>query len=132
MIFYLTPALLFGEKYGVQHVDPDLKITSVLIVVSPLNALITNQINRLKLHGIKATVLDVKSSMSVILHGDSGASSEDLSQGEDKYKEADAVCDFLFGDRKKLEGGQYNIVFARSEVLVSSKSGQKRMQSKPY
>ncbi|XP_028413525.1 uncharacterized protein LOC114536362 [Dendronephthya gigantea] len=127
------PALLFGEKYGVEHVDHDVNITSVVIVVSPLNALITNQVNRLKLHGIEAAVLDIKSSVAVnALGGDSGASSKDLSEDEDKNTDTDAVCDLLFSDRKKLGKGQYNIVFAHPEVLVSSKYGRKLMQSKTY
>ena len=71
LCIYLTPALLFDKKYRVQHVGFDVKITSVVIVVSPLNAFTSNQVNRLKLQGIEAAVLDVKSSVSVALHGDS-------------------------------------------------------------
>jgi superfamily II DNA helicase RecQ len=54
LVFYLTPALLFAKKSCVLNLAG-----KIVIVVSPSNALIENQINRLSLHGI-----DVKCSTS--------------------------------------------------------------------
>ena len=64
LIFHVLPGLLFAK----QKLDIDLSlrnvdvsaITAVIIVVSPLNALISNQISRLDLSGIRASVLGVK------------------------------------------------------------------------
>ena len=61
LIYYLTSALLFAKKNGAKDVDSDSKITSIVIVISPLNALIKNQNDRFSLNGIEAAVLDVKS-----------------------------------------------------------------------
>ena len=70
LIYYLAPALLFAKKNGAKDVNPDGKITSIVIVISSLNALIKNQIDRLSLNEIKAAVLDVKSSASITCHDD--------------------------------------------------------------
>ena len=121
LIYYLAPALLFAKKNGAKDVNPDGKITSIVIVISPLNALIKNQIDRLSLNGIEAAVLDVKSSASIICHDD----------GDFPEEEA-VVWGFQFGTREKLEKGYYNIVFAHPEFIISSKDGRKLMQSKPY
>ena len=40
LIFHLLPALLYAKKYGVPK-DTE-NISSIIVVVSPLNALITN------------------------------------------------------------------------------------------
>jgi superfamily II DNA helicase RecQ len=128
LVFYLTPALLFAKKSGVLNLAA--KITSIVIVVSPLNALIKNQINRLSLHGIEAAALDVKCSTS-------SSSRDFISEGDEagdahSEDETEDFCDFQLGDKEKFEKGDYNIVFAHPEFLVSSTYGRKLMQSKPY
>lgn len=115
LVFHLLPALLFAKKYGILR---NTAITSVIIVVSPLNALIANQISRLSLSGIRASVLDVKYS-------------EPENFG-DEEKEPELVCDLHLCDKMKLESGFYNIVFAHPESLVSCKYGLSLMRSKPY
>ena len=70
LIYYLALALLFAKTNGAKDVNPDGKITSIVIVMSPLNALIKNQIDQLSLNGIEAAVLGVKSSALIISHGD--------------------------------------------------------------
>ena len=57
LIFCLIPALLFAKKFGVQN---DGDISSIVIVISPLNALISDQISRLNKGVIRASALDVK------------------------------------------------------------------------
>ncbi|XP_028414051.1 uncharacterized protein LOC114537113 [Dendronephthya gigantea] len=113
LIFYLLPALLYAKKHGVSK--SEINITSIIVVVSPLNALIANQILRLASSGIRATVVDVRSSIEV----------------EEEDKEI-LACDLRLSDKAKLEIGHYNIVFAHPETFVSCAYGRKLMQSEPY
>ena len=77
LIFCLIPALIFAKKNGVKCTG---SVSSIVIVVLPLNALIANQISRLSSGGIRASVLDVKSSRNVNVDG----------------SEPDTICDFTF------------------------------------
>lgn len=58
LIYCLIPALLFTKKNGAKCTGD---ISSIVIIVLPLNALIENQISRLSSSGIWASVLGVKS-----------------------------------------------------------------------
>ena len=118
LIFYLLPALLYAKKHGVPKRREQVNISSIIVVVSPLNALMTNQISRLDSSGIRATVLDVRSS--------------EVEEEENDPELEAVVCDFHLSDKAKLEIGHYNIVFAHPEALVSCAYGRKLMQSKPY
>lgn len=113
LIFCLIPALIFAKKNGVKC---SRRISTIVIVVSPLNALIENQISRLCDSGIRATALDVKSSR----------------QDDNDESEDESICDFSMSDKEKLETGCYNIVFAHPESLVSCVYGRKLMRTKPY
>ena len=112
----VAPYLL--KRMESKMLNPDGKITSVVIVISPLNDLIKNQIDRLSLNGTEAAVLDVKSSASIIGHDDGNFPEEEA-----------VVWEFQFGTIEKLEKVHYNIVFAHSEFIISSKDGRKLMQS---
>ena len=63
LAFQLLPGLMFA-KDNLEDVclwEKDIsEATTVIIVVSPLNALISNQISRLSSSGIRASVLGVK------------------------------------------------------------------------
>ena len=74
-----------------------------MIVVSPLNALIENQISRLSSSGIRASASDVQSSRN-----------DDVGDSE-----SESICDLTLCDKEKFETGYYNIVFAHPESLVS-------------
>ena len=121
LIFYLLPALLFAAKNGVakctEHID------SITVVVSPLNALMKDQISRLNAGIIRASVLDVRN-----------VSAEDFEDVEDEHDgiRSDVVCDFPVSDKVKLEEGYYNIVFAHPESLVSCLYGRRLMRSNVY
>ena len=113
LIFCLIPALIFAKKNGVKC---SRRISTIVIVVSPLNALIENQISRLCDSGIRATALDVKS----------------CRQDDNDESEDESLCDFSMSDKEKLETGCYYIVFAHPESLVSCVYGRKLMRTKPY
>ena len=63
LIFHLLPALLYSKKHGASKFN--VYISSIIVVVSPLNSLIANQILRLESSGIRATAVDVRSSVEV-------------------------------------------------------------------
>ena len=113
LIFCLIPALLFAKKNGVKYTGG---ISSIVIVVSPLNALIENLILRLSSSGIRASVLGVKS-----------VTKDDIDDSEQE-----SICDFNLIDKEKLEAGYYNIVFAHPESFVLCTYGRKLMQTTPY
>jgi superfamily II DNA or RNA helicase len=58
LIFHLLPALLYAKKDGISKGPTN--ILSIVVVVSPLNALIMNQISKLDASGVRASALDVK------------------------------------------------------------------------
>jgi ATP-dependent DNA helicase RecQ len=58
LIFHLLPALLYAKKNGISKGPTN--ILSIVVVVSPLNALIMNQISKLDASGVRASALDVK------------------------------------------------------------------------
>ena len=92
--------LLMNETFR----DVDMStVTAIVIVVSPLNALINNQISRLGLSGIRASVLGVK-----------------MSQDEE-FDTFD--CDFRLCDEEKLRAGHYDIIFAHPESFISCMNG---------
>ena len=113
LIFHLLPALFYAKKNGFSK--GLVNISSIIVVVSPLNALITNQISKLNTSGIRASALDVK------------RLSDEQEDNDDEYD-----CDFQLCDKLELETGHYNIVFAHPESLVSCAEGRKLMHSKPY
>ena len=102
LIFCLLPALLFAKKNGWKC--PFTKISSIIIVVSPLNALIANQISRLNSGINQAAALDVNYT----------AKDRDEDDTEDEL-----VCSFALSDRAKLEQVWYNNLFAHPESLIS-------------
>jgi superfamily II DNA helicase RecQ len=96
LIFHLVPALLFAkEKYlidrGLCLLDLDISVaTTIVIVVSPLNALISNQIARLGSSGLRASVPGVTNTVA---------------------DDVDALdCDFRLCEEEKLRGYYYHIV----------------------
>ena len=68
LIFHLLPGFFFAKEMLLMNKtfwDVDMSaVTAIVIAVSPLNALIGNQISRLGLNGIGASVLGVKISQS--------------------------------------------------------------------
>ena len=104
IVFHLLPSL-FLEKMCRSRAAP----SPVVIVVSPLNALIKDQIRRLREGNVKATVLNVTKKNS----GDLELDSSDANPSE-------------------LRQAKYEIVFAHPEAFLSCKKGIEILQSEPY
>ena len=100
---------------------------SIVIVVSPLNSLMSDQISRLRMSGIRASVIDVKTM---------GKGNIELDDHDgDEMQEAGNIeveIDFRLCEERQLRNGSYHIVFAHPETLVSSKYGRELLQSVTY
>ena len=109
LIFDLLPSLFF-EKLNSQRLVPSSSFRPVVIVVSPLNALIKDQIRRSSEGSFKATCLNAK------MKSDSHDLGLDASDA--KYT--------------PLKEAKYVMVFTHSEAFVSCKDGMELFQSPPY
>ena len=98
-------------------------VNAIVIVVSPLSSLMSDQISRLRMSGIQASVICVKD-----LRGEKMA---DCSDGniDDGF---DVDLDFCLCQEKKLRGCDYQIVFTHPESLISSKYGRELLLSEKY
>ncbi len=83
--------------------------------MSPLNSLINDQISRLGMSGIRASIINVKESR------------RDQIADEIRINIDLCVC-----DEQKLQNGLYNIVFAHPESFISCKYGRESLVSEMY
>lgn len=124
LIFHLIPSLMFARSrlsWRSLQQTTFTDVSSIVIVVCPLNALIKNQIFRLRSSGVQA------SAISVNYGHDSAEELELYDQDQsDRYE-----CEF-YGEKEKLIKGEYCIVFAHPECFISTKFGRGLMMSKPY
>ena len=134
LIFHLLPMLLFAKLKWRGNLLSQWKskglctatVDSIVIVVSPLNSLMTNQISRLGLSGIRASAINVKQASSTTTI-DETADADDI---RDDIGLVD--IDFLLCEKEKLRDGYYHIVFAHPETLISSKYGRDLLLSDKY
>jgi superfamily II DNA helicase RecQ len=131
LIFHLLPMLIFAkyklrsDVLGWRSKAISTVVNTIVIVVSPLNSLMSDQISRLNMSGIQASVIGVKES-----RGDENmANSFDKNYMDDEFN---VDVDFRFCQEKKLRDGQYHIVFAYPESLISSKYGRELLLSEKY
>ena len=133
LIFHLLPGLLFAKDKLKLNIDflvgwksrGITAVTSIVIVVSPLNSLIVNQIERLSLSGIRASVLSVKEKPE--------EQEDNVSQYQDEDDDGKRFeCDFGLCEEQKLRNGRYHIVFSHPETFISSEYGRKLLLTKVY
>ena len=103
LIFHLLPSLFYDKLTSASNKR------AVVIVVSPLNALIENQIKKSYQGNIKAGILNVKK----------GKDDEDL-----RLK--------LVGTDLLLRDAMYDIIYRHPEAFLSCKEGMELLQSVPY
>ena len=134
LIFHLLPMLLFakhklhsdvfgGWKSNLESISTAV-VDSIVIVVSPLNSLMRDQISRLQMSGIEASVIGVKE----LRRQQMASSSDDEDIGDD----FDLDINFCSCQEKKLRDGDYQIVFAHPESLISTKYGRNLLLSAKY
>jgi superfamily II DNA helicase RecQ len=121
LVFHLLPMLLFVRGRICSWKSKDIAATtvsSIVMVVSPLNSLISDQVARLYASGIRASVIDV-----ITRQHQSNVDSEENIEHD---------VDFRLCDAAKLRAGHYHLVFAHPESLISTKYGRELLLSKNY
>ena len=131
LIFHLLPLLLYAKfklrsdfLCNVKHVSA-AAVNSIVVVVSPLNALMSDQIQRLRMSGIRASVIKARGSEKNEL-------ADDIELEENINDEEQVDIDFWLCEEIKLRNGHYHIVFAHPESLISSNYGRKLLLSELY
>ena len=124
LIFHLIPCLMFARNNKQDDLIVRWKalgitakeVSSIIIVISPLNALIQDQISRLGLSGLRASAISVK----------------DVKNPVEENVDSSYDCDFRLCEKDQLESGQYHIVFAHPESLISTRFGRSLILSEVY
>ena len=136
LIFHLLPMLLFAKyklRRDLLHAwrsksFSTVAVNSIVIVVSPLNSLISDQISRLQTRGIRASIVNVSNEPKP----EFGSDEELDDTGYDTDSDMNAKIDFGLCEEQKLRAGHYQIIFAHPEAVVSSKYGRELLLSKTY
>ena len=130
LIFHLLPMMLFAKfklrAEQFQHGYSAALVDAIAIVVSPLNSLMNDQISKLRMSGIRASILNVK------VKGSRRAENDNEHEWADEEDNMDVDIDFRQCEEKRLRDGHYHIVFAHPETLISSKYGRELLLSKTY
>ena len=124
LIFHLIPCLMFARSNKQDDLIVRWKalgitakeVSSIIIVISLLNALIQDQISRLGLSGLRASTISVK----------------DVKNPVEENVDSSYDCDFRLCEKDQLESGQYHIVFAHPESLISTRFGRSLIFSDIY
>ena len=111
----------FQRRFSAALVD------AIVIVVSPLNSLMNDQISKLRMSGIRASILNVK-----VKGSRSADINDDGHEWANEEDNMDVDIDFGQCEEKRLRDGHYHIVFAHPETLISSKYGRELLLSKTY
>ena len=126
LIFQMLPMLLFAKSKLLANVRlkgiSAAAVNSMVVVVSPLNSLMSNQISRLRVSGVRAAIIDIKKSRKEHADHEIDQESENM----------EIEIDFRLCDERKLRNGDYHIVFAHPETLVSNKFGRDLLLSETY
>ena len=131
LIFHLLPMMMFAKfklRAGqFQRGFSAALVDAIVIVVSPLNSLMNDQISKLRMSGIRASILNVK------VKGTRSADiNDDGHEWANEEDNMDVDIDFGQCEEKRLRDGHYHIVFAHPETLISSKYGRELLLSKTY
>ncbi|CAB4009301.1 Werner syndrome ATP-dependent helicase homolog [Paramuricea clavata] len=122
LIYQILPLLLYCKEWlegiQIQRSINECDLTSVVIVISPLNSLINDQIRKILTTGLRVSILNVNRTCDDITSDSSGD---------------EVLCDVVELDKKeRLLAGYYNILFAHPESLLSSRFGRSLVNSVVY
>ena len=105
LIFHLLPVLLRGKLEDKGSSSPQ-----VVVIVSPLNALIKDQLRRINEGSIRAAALNVKR----------------------KQNTGDFELDFRDANPSLLKDAKYDMLFLHPEAFLTCIDGKELLQSVPY
>ena len=111
IIFHLLPGLFLDKINSRSRSHTESPIHPVIVVISPLNSLISDQIRRSTEGNVKAAILNVRKAKD----------SDDLEP--DNTSETNSSW---------LKDAKYDIIFTHPEAVLSCKNGIELFQSTPY
>lgn len=118
LIYQLLPLMLFAKKVleenPTERLDSVNDVTSVLLVISPLNSLINDQAQKLVATGLRVSALNIFKRVSA---DDSEEIECDVTE---QYK------------KEQLVSGYYNLLFAHPGALISTKFRRELIYSALY
>ena len=106
MIFHLLPSLLYDKMISGRPASSS-PVRPVIIVVSPLNALMKDQIRKTSEGNVSATFLNVRN----------------------KKESSDLELDVSDASQRMLKDAKYDIIYTHPEAFISCKDG---MSSKAH
>ena len=118
LIFQLLPMLFCGEEREKGGIVPSslTDLTSIVLVICPLNSLINDQVQKLLTTGLRVAVINIQSS-------ECGTETDN----------EEIFCDVTErGEKENILRGNYNLLFAHPEALLSSKFGRGIVNSVVY
>ena len=127
LIFPLLPMMMFAKfKLQAGQFQRGFSVALVDAIVSPLNSLMNDQISKLQMSGIRASILNVK-----VKGSRSADINDDGREWPDEEDNMDVDIDFGQCEEKRLRDGHYHIAFAHPETLISSKYERELLQNIP-
>ena len=117
LIFQLTPFLFTAKQQHLSHIS---QVKNITLVISPLNAIMKDQVHSLCNKGIPACYLDMNmhDSKTFVLKSDiSVGDDSDSDNDEDELMQVSTTLEAI---RK----GAYPLVYTHPEALLSTKRGK--------
>ena len=130
VIFHLIP---FAADYLYKNFNGrNIQNGNIILIITPLNAIIDDQISILKKHGIKATVLRADTITAMTKESDTEeieGEIETVSGGN--FKENTTLRDLKLDDKTKvsIQEGKFKIIYSHPEAFVSCKEGRRFLMS---
>jgi superfamily II DNA helicase RecQ len=130
VIFHLIP---FAADYLYKNFNGrNIQNGNIILIITPLNAIIDDQISILKKHGIKATVLRADTITAMTKESDTEeieGEIETVSGGN--FEENTTLRDLKLDDKTKvsIQEGKFKIIYSHPEAFVSCKEGRRFLMS---
>ena len=130
VIFHLIP---FAANYLYKNFNGrNIQNGNIILIITPLNAIIDDQISILKKHGIKATVLRADTITAITEESDTEeieGEIETVSGGH--FEENTTLRDLKLDDKTKvsIQEGKFKIIYSHPEAFVSCKEGRRFLMS---